>query len=59
MPWTSNLFDVLRLCLAEPGLWLLLLGNWNTNGPGASLAEPLDTVDVNDLLALLAAWGDC
>ncbi len=28
VPWTSNLFDVLRLCLAEPGLWLLLLGSF-------------------------------
>ncbi|MBW2293377.1 MAG: CPBP family intramembrane metalloprotease [Deltaproteobacteria bacterium] len=25
--WTSNLLNMLRLCLAEPGLWLLLLGS--------------------------------
>jgi len=28
VPWTSNLFDVVRLCLVEPGLWLLLLGSF-------------------------------
>jgi membrane protease YdiL (CAAX protease family) len=28
VPWTSNLFDVVRLCFAEPGLWLLLLGGF-------------------------------
>jgi hypothetical protein len=27
VPWTSNLWDVIRLCQAEPGLWLLLLGS--------------------------------
>jgi hypothetical protein len=27
VPWTSNLWDVVRLCLAEPGLWLLVLGS--------------------------------
>lgn len=36
-----------------------LLAAWNTNGPGANLAEPTDLVDVTDLFALLAAWGDC
>ena len=28
VPWTSSLFDLLRLCRAEPGLWLLLLGSF-------------------------------
>jgi hypothetical protein len=27
VPWTSNLWDVVRLCFAEPGLWLLLVGS--------------------------------
>ncbi|NJM35452.1 MAG: CPBP family intramembrane metalloprotease [Rhodomicrobium sp.] len=27
VPWTSNLVDVVRLALVEPGLWLLLLGS--------------------------------
>ena len=27
VPWTSSLFDVVRLALVEPGLWLLLLGS--------------------------------
>jgi hypothetical protein len=27
VPWTSSLWDVVRLCLAEPGLWLLLVGS--------------------------------
>lgn len=26
IPWTSNLVDVIRLSLIEPGLWLLILG---------------------------------
>lgn len=36
-----------------------LLSNWATNGPGADLAMPLDTVDVQDLFQLLTAWGAC
>jgi len=28
IPWTSNLIDVLRLSLIEPGLWLLILGSF-------------------------------
>lgn len=27
VPWTSNLWNVIRLSLAEPGLWLLVLGS--------------------------------
>jgi hypothetical protein len=27
IPWTSNLFDIGRLALVEPGLWLLILGS--------------------------------
>jgi hypothetical protein len=29
IPWTSNLIDVIRLALIEPGLWLLILGAWS------------------------------
>jgi len=43
-----NVFDLLEL-----------LGAWGTDGPGATLAEPLDTVNVFDLLELLSAWGSC
>ncbi len=28
VPWTSNVANVVRLCLEEPGLWLLLLGSF-------------------------------
>ena len=28
IPWTSNLIDVIRLSLIEPGLWLLVLGSF-------------------------------
>lgn len=28
IPWTSNLIDVVRLSLVEPGLWLLVLGSF-------------------------------
>jgi len=27
IPWTSNLWNILRLAIAEPGLWLLVLGS--------------------------------
>ena len=27
VPWTSNLWDVLRLAIAEPGLWVMLVGS--------------------------------
>lgn len=36
-----------------------LLANWNTNGPGASIAPPTNIVDVNDLFVLLADFGPC
>lgn len=36
-----------------------MLSNWNTAGPGAYLAEPMNIVDVNDLFTLLSAWGPC
>jgi hypothetical protein len=39
--------------------FLVLLANWNTDGPGADIAEPFDNVDVADFLGLLAAWGPC
>jgi uncharacterized membrane protein len=39
--------------------FLLLLGSWGADGPGADIAEPLDLVDVSDFLGLLAAWGTC
>lgn len=37
----------------------VLLGNWNTAGPGAELAVPTNVVDVFDLFAMLGAWGVC
>jgi hypothetical protein len=37
----------------------LLLANWNTAGPGATLAPPDDIVNTADLFVLLAAWGPC
>lgn len=27
IPWTSNLWDVTRLAIAEPGLWIMLVGS--------------------------------
>ena len=38
---------------------LVLLANWDTDGPGADIAEPNDLVEINDLLGLLSAWGEC
>ncbi len=38
---------------------LLLLANWNTNGPGAAIAPDVNIVNVFDLLELLANWGPC
>lgn len=37
----------------------VLLGSWNTAGPGAELAPPLNVADVFDLFVLLDAWGTC
>lgn len=37
----------------------LLLSNWNTNGPGADLAAPVNVVDTSDLFQLLAQFGTC
>ncbi len=41
-----NVFDLLDL-----------LANWNTNGSGADIAAPLDTVVVFNLLVLLSEWS--
>lgn len=38
---------------------LLVLGAWGTNGPGATLAAPFNTVDFADLLVVLTQWGPC
>lgn len=38
---------------------ILLLSNWNTDGPGAEIAPPTDVVDVFDLIELLDQWGSC
>lgn len=37
----------------------LLLGGWNTNGPGADLAPPVNNIDVFDLFEVLGHWGLC
>lgn len=36
---------------------ILLLSNWNTNGPGADIAPPDDVIDVFDLVQLLTYWS--
>jgi hypothetical protein len=38
---------------------LVLLENWNTDGPGSGIAEPDDIVNVADLIGLLSQWGSC
>lgn len=37
----------------------VLLGGWNTAGPGANLAAPFNNIDVFDLFVVLQAWGAC
>lgn len=37
----------------------VLLSNWGTDGDGAVMALPRNTVDVFDLFKLLSAWGPC
>ena len=37
----------------------ILLDGWNSDAPGADLAEPNDLIDVFDLFVLLDAWGAC
>jgi hypothetical protein len=39
--------------------FLMLLGAWGTDGPGADLAAPTNVVDISDFLALLEVWGGC
>lgn len=36
-----------------------LLAAWGTDGPGADIAAPFDTIDFTDLVGLLSAWGFC
>lgn len=38
---------------------IVLLSNWNTDGPGAGIAPPFNIADVFDLIDLLDAWGPC
>ena len=38
---------------------LSLIGNWGNSAPGAEIAPPYDTIDVVDLLALIAKFGTC
>jgi CubicO group peptidase (beta-lactamase class C family) len=39
--------------------FLVLLGAWGADGPGAWIAPPFDVIDVADFLGLLATWGTC
>jgi len=36
---------------------LELLGNWDTDGPGAAIAPDVNVVNVHDLLGMLSDWG--
>jgi len=38
---------------------LELLEHWGSDGDGAGLAAPYDTINVLDLLAMLSGWGSC
>tara|TARA_R110002124_G_scaffold86688_2_gene223917 strand:+ start:242 stop:1291 length:1050 start_codon:yes stop_codon:yes gene_type:complete len=52
IPWTSSLIDMLRLAVAEPGLWLLLLGS-----AAPPLAALITLLVWPDRLAALRQWG--
>ena len=38
---------------------LSLIANWGGEGDGAEIAPPYNTIDVSDLLALIAKFGSC
>nr|MBC8203508.1 hypothetical protein [Planctomycetota bacterium] len=38
---------------------LSLIGAWGTDGNGADIAAPYDMINVTDLLAIVAAFGNC
>ena len=38
---------------------LSLIGAWGTSGNGAEIVAPYDTINVSDLLAIVAAFGSC
>jgi len=38
---------------------LSLIANWGQNSDGAEIASPYDTIDVSDVLALIAKFGSC
>jgi len=38
---------------------LSLIGAWGTDGNGADIVAPYDTINVSDLLAIVAAFGNC
>lgn len=59
VPWTSNLWDVLRLCFAEPPLWLLVLGSSvPTLAALATLAGWRDPAGLREFLGRLRPRGD-
>lgn len=59
VPWTSNLWNVIRLSLAEPGLWLLLLGSAvPTLAALVTLAITRDRPQWNDLVRRLGTLAD-
>ncbi|MBI1321007.1 MAG: CPBP family intramembrane metalloprotease [Candidatus Hydrogenedens sp.] len=55
--WTSNLLAVLRLCLVEPSLWLLVLGSAIPSFAGMLAASSQGRRSVQRLLARLIPWG--
>jgi len=38
---------------------LAAIGQWGGDGSAAGIAEPYDTVDISDILVILAAFGSC
>jgi len=57
--WTSNLWDVVRLCLAQPGLWLLVLGSSVPSLAAlTTLAIARDRAGARDLLSRFRPGGD-
>jgi hypothetical protein len=59
VPWTSSLWNVIRLSLAEPGLWLLVLGSSvPTLAALVTLAITRDRAQWGDFVGRLCTFTD-
>jgi CAAX protease family protein len=58
VPWTSNLINLLRLAMVEPGLWLLVLGSAVPTMAGLIVLAMTPAADRRRFLARLNPFGE-